>query len=274
MATSNGASRDYKSGQKNNWRRWAWNEISRRVSNRRDALVIYMPGWQDLERSVAVDHGFRPDNMIAIEKNILVAQRLRKKGVITINSDLLAILAAWPEEAPPIAVISADFCSGLAMKHAILLDATLKKPLSNTVFLANFLRGRDESSNTLREIVQKVMRWDDQPLETKHRGVLFLLSYALLVCYDQSLRSLPIEQIAAALKTFLVGLNPKSFSYKSGPQIMDSVIYESPWRNLAMTQHYLRIGSSTFPRERKNISAALAVRTMRMNGTLPHSPSE
>lgn len=81
---------EYKNGPKNQWRRTLWNAIADATPDRRNELVLYLPGSKDLDRPEAVRRGFLPANMIAVERSPAVASELRQRGVTVIQSDLLS----------------------------------------------------------------------------------------------------------------------------------------------------------------------------------------
>ena len=75
---------NYKNGRKNNWRRTVFNQVSARVSAR-DAIVVYLPGPQDLDRQVLCEKGFSPNNLIAVDKDRNVVASLRSKNKVAIK---------------------------------------------------------------------------------------------------------------------------------------------------------------------------------------------
>lgn len=144
---------DYKNGQKNNWRRRAWNHIASLAD--KDAVVLYLPGERDLDRKEAVQRGFKDNNLIAVERDKSVAATLRKQGVNTINSDLLTVLQNWPNHTP-IGVVIADLQCGFDPAVFDLVKAFALHPaLYETTFLVNLQRGRDTLFVRLPEQIEK-----------------------------------------------------------------------------------------------------------------------
>jgi hypothetical protein len=75
---------NYKFGTKANWRRWQWNRIVERLAVPvRDAVVVYLAGPEDLDRPVALSKGFRPDNLIAVDRDGDVVKQLRMNGTLS-----------------------------------------------------------------------------------------------------------------------------------------------------------------------------------------------
>lgn len=295
----NGADKDYKFGQKNNWRRRVWNEIARRVADRRNALVLYLAGEQDLDRKVAVEHGFRPNNMIIVEKDKRVAACLRAEGKVVLNMSLNDALYAWPNESPEVAVVYADLCCGLQPDVGALDDVMGEKPsFFGAVALVNMLRGRDAASNDARQVGARFLPDEWQ----KHRGCLMLVLEALTMLsvnkygneytygtktpwLDSSRELVPLHlgpfdakdmhMFGQLWKTLCV----LPLSYNSGKNIMDSIVYQGVFsKDPALAREIFKKQSAarTWPTDdsmRHQIRAALAVRTMRTSGRLAHAPS-
>lgn len=135
--------KDYKFGSKNNWRRWCWNRISERmIKPKPDCIVLYLAGAQDLDRPIAISHGFRAANLIAIERDGKSISMLREAGVLAINSDLESVCWSWAE--PAVEVLYADFCCGLTPKIVGLLAMLPFLPaFQDTTIMINLLAGRE-----------------------------------------------------------------------------------------------------------------------------------
>jgi hypothetical protein len=281
----NGAEKDYKFGQKNNWRRQIWNEISRRITDRKNALVLYLAGEQDLDRKIAVEHGFRSDNLIIIERDRNVCEKLRDEGKVVINSGLIDVLQEWPTNGPAISLIYGDFCSGLEPDIQAMFDMLEHPSFLSTVMMINLLRGRDSRTNIIRSLITKATG------EEKHRGRLIVAWAALELLnvamrgheavyrqrgegYELSLRT-PKDSEMYIFERLLLIYQPSYFSYKSGPLVMDSVIVRNFYGDLLSEIGISLPSWRPFPQDlglQRKISAALAVRTMRMSGRLPHQP--
>jgi len=166
---------DYQFGVKNNWRRWQWNRIVERlrVLNKRpkNCLVLYLPGEKDLDRPVALSKRFSPDNLIAVEADKTVVDKLRVRGVNCIHGDLGKVIENWPDKEPRIDVVVADYCCGITEVVATFIESFNFTPGVSDKFVVsiNMLRGRDSWSNFLRE-QDTVFGKHDQ----KHRGMQFV----------------------------------------------------------------------------------------------------
>lgn len=134
----------YRNGQKNNWRRSAWNAIDDLVRGpKRDKIVLYLPGSTDLDRPEALRRGYKDANLIAVERDPAVAKVLRAKGVTTIIGDLLTVMQSWPGNLP-VGVVIADFQSGLDAYTGRVVREYLSHPaFDGGVLLTNSQRGRD-----------------------------------------------------------------------------------------------------------------------------------
>ena len=134
---------NYDNPWKKHWRKTVWNEIARRVPNRKDALVLYLPGSTDLDRPVATDskRGFHDANLIAVDRDDTVATYLRKKGRTVINNDLVSVMYNWPEK-HPVSVIFADLQCGMIPYVWELLEAYAENSaFDGTVLAINLMRG-------------------------------------------------------------------------------------------------------------------------------------
>lgn len=104
----------YKFGDKNNWRRWVWNRICERLTKpRRDAVVVYLPGKEDLDRKVAVERGFSPYNLIAVDRSPSVVSIMKAKGALCIEGNLIDVLQCFKNTNVRVDVVLADLCCGL-----------------------------------------------------------------------------------------------------------------------------------------------------------------
>lgn len=289
----NGTTKNYKFGTKNNWRRAVWNEIDKRLreTGRRpkDAIVLYLAGEQDLDRKVMLEHGFRPDNLLIIERDKDVAKKLRKEGKIVICADIRNALLAWGDNHPRVQILYADYCCGLEPKTLIIEKALIGKPSFNTsIAMINFLRGRDASSNDLRAAMGRWSRsWlgAGEELDKKHRGEQYVFSNAMknftLIKlganpafktsphYDENYFLGPKNQDEFFDFLEIYGAyKRKLFSYKSGHLTMDSVVFQSPG-----VGHVVWPDRPEIKKARRQIAAALAIRTMKLSGKLRHSPA-
>lgn len=305
-ACIDGATKDYKFGQKNNWRRWLWNNIVKRKIDKplKECLVLYLAGESDLDRKVAVEKGFHPNNLIAVEKDKQVVKSLRDRGVICIHGDFIEVLKAFYWTDATIDVLIADFCGGFTNKNTKMIDALCAKYLPKQSLVAlNLLRGR-ESGNaipiTCKYEFEKLatMRKEHRiklsakykiaipqivPDDPKNRASMFWKSASTLWTYDH-LELFQAEKNCVLTKNELLDLKdslfdkaiteskPKFRSYNSGTLVYDSVLFSliECMPQYRMTPESAPESWSLLPK----IRAALAIRTQRMNGTLPMSPNE
>jgi hypothetical protein len=170
----------YDNATKDTWNGWAWNQIANRIAvqwgggrldewrckSRRmrkarilaDKTVLYLCGPENRDKAFALKHGFREDNVIAIdiiEKNIVVA---RKSGSLGISVPLEQLLLAWPKDWRIDAVL-ADYCGGFNDTSRVLMYSLWKcegiKLHEKTlpVVVVNLQRGRDHQSNSARQVI-------------------------------------------------------------------------------------------------------------------------
>lgn len=161
----------YQNDQKNDWRVWQWDRIVDGINVPvGDALVLYLPGEQDLDRTEALKRGFRSENLIGVDRSADVVQLHRGKGVF--QGELSDVLSAWGD--PTFDVICADLCCGLGSEsdELIKLVASSKSISGNAVISVNLQRGRDDIS--MVKLTQK--NYGDQrgPIQLGFgKGVIF-----------------------------------------------------------------------------------------------------
>lgn len=145
-----GATRDYKNGPKNNWRRTFWNDILRRTNGREQSeFIIYLVGSRDLDRVIAVEKGVPTQNLVAVDRSITNIAAARLQRVPAVQADAIDLLWSWPRDHRVCAVLL-DFTSGLEFDNVGVFDALQRPPFAAATVMVNFQRGRDEYSNGLR----------------------------------------------------------------------------------------------------------------------------
>lgn len=287
------------------WRKQVINELISRIRDRKNSICIGLPSSEDFDRKVLCQKGFKPDNLIGVEIDQNKVNLLRKAGKNIIFDLLEKVIISWPDS-PNVSMIIGDFCCGLKEEILDLVMAvTMKKAFEGCAVLLNLQRGREkffhEQTENMKETVREIndsisevllsqtidnlddlakkhgksKNWVDEKFavmekelqrlkneeedvlaeKTKHRGKLVI----------KALSNFPVED-----------LSPKYYSYRSRKVIMDSVIFtvpreqepgDVPW------EHYKEEIKPYMDQETKRkINAALAIRTMRLNGTLSHSP--
>lgn len=272
-----GAERDYKFGNKNNWRRWLWNRIRERLSiPPSEATVVYLAGAQNLDAEEAIRRGFRRENLIAIDKDQDIVRQLRQNGSLALQADIT--IAAWAINRP-VHVLLMDFCSGLEAHIADYAHALLaKKTLWNCVVATNLLRGRDASSTRLRQAFSECGKHRSEILRTEM--FLQLQRYIARRIWNPDKPSEERDQFYAQFWKKFNGTVAIS-SYKSGPQYFDSSVYLNPMANFVRSepdffnglQGMMAITDEIEP-IRKRLAALLARRTMQFGATSPRAISD
>lgn len=234
---------NYRFGQKNNWRRRVWNEISKRVKDKKDARILYLAGEQNLDALVAKEKGYDPRNMIAIEIDKKRTESLRKQGVTTICGSIMDVLHAWPEK-HKVDVVIADFCFGFESSSIDIYDSLSSPALVDSVVLINFQRGRDKSTNPIRKYFNGLAMCELKPngeakelFHPKHRAGQFLMFHAwetvsTVFCRNPSGETIDFnpEILNDPKNCLLIGkvfqaMNAEFFSYKSNRVYMDSAVF-------------------------------------------------
>lgn len=238
-----GESFDYKFGNKNNWRRWSWNRVRALIEHPSKEIVIYLAGAGDLDREVAIQKGFRGNNLIAVENDEAVLKTLRDKKVLTISGDLLDVLEAWPTASErSVGVIFADMMHGLEKDFCARFSQLFLHPaFKKTVVVCNLMRGRDQSSKRLRDYMVASIRRNPSRLNglsQLHRGVAF--HSAVISGFYYKMVGLEVEkrpeqyvqewEIREWIESGLAHSLAAFSSYRSTTgQIFDSVVFRSPW---------------------------------------------
>jgi hypothetical protein len=280
---------NYKNGQKNNWRARAWNEIRSRTQNTRDAVVLYLPGSMDLDRKVAISKGFHGPNLIAVERDSEVATVLRGRGVTTIPLSLEQAVTNWPDKVH-VDVLIADFQCGLTDAVKAVLSCWLARSAFRGSILVNMQRGREQGHEaSLIKLRQEAMgllkelpsganvRKFEEEFGLRNRGMMAVEHVAQIAMAAGEKFGCKLSKPADFAKCFGVKI---LHSYRSSDNgvLMDSVIIQKR-RRIGATIDELNgmysVSADEIAREaaaslamRRVISAALAVRTMRLNGDL------
>lgn len=273
---------EYKNGQKNNWRLHLWNRISEVVQNKRDSLVIYLPGEKDLDSFVAQRKGFRSANLIAVENNEQVVKALRVRKRTVIHDDLLTVMLNWPA-AHGVGVVLADLQHGCTKDVLAILTAwCCLEAFRNSVLLVNMQRGRESQADAGYQAILRNREFVETRSidDTKNRALMLLPG--LIGDVARHSGSSADGENACAIAHQFIGWRVLP-SYRSTPKspMFDSFLvhdygllprYESAGD---MLRHVSTAGvdNNFFAQRidlevRQRIAAALAVRRMRLDGRL------
>lgn len=120
-----------------------WNRIVERLSVPvQDAVVLYLAGLSDLDRSIACQKGFRHENMIAVERDRKTHRALRNTGVLAIRGDMLDVVSKWRNQ--NVHVVFADLCCGVTKDTMFIPMCLAVMPeFQNSVCAFNLMRGRE-----------------------------------------------------------------------------------------------------------------------------------
>lgn len=244
---------DYSFGNKAQWRRTMWNQIVKRLQvPARDAVVLYLAGESDADRAVALRHGFRDENLIAVESEKKVTIKLRNAGILTINSDICEVCNSWTS--PKVDLVYADFCCGLTLKIQDFLVAIAGLAMfSESVVAINLMRGRDAQTNEVRAHFNKALANTELKFNAKHRGVQAVLTNSA-GCREHLLRRRFITADGSLVKfknNWMTGWYCKAFhlsfeySYKSNSgQYFDSSVFNN-WSAFKCLEHWCVGGFKT-----------------------------
>lgn len=287
--TTPGATRSYRNGRKNNWRRAVWNEVLRRTASReRSEVILYLPGARDLDREVATSKGVPHQNLIAVDRHEANVRAVRAGGSFAICADVLDVLWAWPDHVPVCAVLL-DLTSGITADTVALFDPFQRRPLRDAVVMVNMLRGRDAWSNERRSLLRSTSldTLASRVLNTESGNraaqLLILDAWGMLdslahfadtgetVVVDRRTIHYPSASGIHAIAGFVRLRCPWLFSYHSGRLVFDTVIVEpyafvnnsgapDDWLDDDMTAITARWHRADV---RRRIAAMLAIRTRR-----------
>lgn len=263
---------DYKTGTKNNWRRRSWNEIARRVKDKKNATVLYLAAEQDLDRAVAVSKGFCADNLISVDMRKEVVDKHRSDGKLSIHGKINEILAQYIDG---VDVLVGDFCSGLTQDVADTFSAAIVGGFvrQGGVALFNIQRGRERDLDWLyiEEILEALA---STGIKDKHRGVV-LWNRHILEGFESHKQNVTFEYFRQYMNDRYM---PTKTSYPSSVNKalkFDTLIVSQPY---PFTNQHRKIWSENYfnrrdiARHTRNIAATKAIATMRKTGNLPHSP--
>lgn len=261
----------YQNGTKETWRGWQWNQIAKRLcgpkplgpaaarERLRDKVAVYLVGPNDIDRDVAVRKGFRTENLIAVDVDRERVTGTREKGGLAIAGDLTHVIAAWPINRQVDAVV-ADFCSGfdvgfMRFAHAICMAPFLRH---GAVVSINLLRGRDALNQTVRD------KYFEGSSDTRRNVKVAGMFANLVACMVTGKENPP----AHATDAIVDEMSPALYSYKSGPQWFDSVVFTWQIDTCQCKRLCDQYDHEAWPRTKtkkakQQIAATMAIRTMR-----------
>ena len=148
----------YRYGNKNNWRRWAWNRIAEHCPvPKSEARVLYMPGPEDNDRDLAKRHGFKDWNLIGVDLCRQVVSKHRAMGKVMVRLD--AVDAAYHGRSD----FDVFFLDFLGDAPGRLIEAMVAMP-GGVLCCLNMLRGRTgpkTKSNPFWTIARTSMAMDE-----------------------------------------------------------------------------------------------------------------
>jgi len=285
-----GKTKNYKFGNKNNWRRTVWNIAAKHIPKKKNAICVYVGDENDLDRPVAIKKGFYSNNLILVNNDKKTVKKIRAQNKLAILGDINEVIGSWNNK-HKISYLNLDICSGLekniqSNSILVLLKSVMERP---GVVCINLQRGRDEYSNDLRLFYKKAMEEDKAKLpkgvnNLKHRGFLLYLAimdflaskYEIKIreSYENKMDYVNIEYKAEGIQPYTEQrainlffwnflLTPTFYSYKSGV-IMDSLIIK-----ISKNMPSFGYPPPSIIKLSNQINAVLAVRTMRRRRILP-----
>lgn len=254
---------EYCNIEKNRWRLHHWKIADRLLSLDSKSVVIYLPGEHDRDAHIGERYGIKPWNMVAVETDKNVVSKLRSENRIVLHMPLTSALYHWPVHTP-IKYVIADLQCGLSDESMLTAIIWASHPsMKKAAITFNMLRGREQATERRGKVRKFLTGSDMEVLEAMGKNR-----------FDQ-LRIMLAHMIRIHYGEFTSGmLGIESFaSYRSlGKRTFDSGLMASLSGNpcdwsLAENMTHESIREGRYAVAIKNrIRAALAVRTMQMNG--------
>jgi len=102
---------DYNSKEKQEYREFVWEQVSENCPpEHSDGYHIYLPTYEDHDRDVAIKNGIVSENLVAVNDDKEIVNKLKKEGKKAIHGDIYEIIHCWPENTPIHSIIL-DTCS-------------------------------------------------------------------------------------------------------------------------------------------------------------------
>lgn len=248
-------------GTKETWRGWQWNRVCDRIPKceRRDAVVLYLPGPEDRDRSSLINKGFSNHNLIAVDKSPQAVEGVRRGGGVAICENISDVVKAWPPSRR-LDCISADLLGGFTDSSFKLWLAMILRGRP-VVCAMNMMRGRD----ALGGAVSKSKYQSRYTLPPTHRGAQLIEFAIRYLCFEYESAELTPRQYQvwkAKQEQMSNRLSPVFYSYRSQRGMYyDSVICQS---FLPPCDDSI-LAFDVPERTRRRVAAALAVSTQYRN---------
>lgn len=266
---------NYQNGTKNNWRRRSWNVIADAVPSKRGAIVLYLPGGANLDMRVALEHGFRRANMIAVERD----KKVEKYSLSVLDARLGDVMCSWPDR-PTVSVVVADMVCGCDKEALGVPLAWLgSKAFSGATLLLNVMRGRETTAFYKNLAKHRYSAWWPEfaaryGVDEKHRGLIAVtwihFMYARMFCGgDNKLARTGDNDCYERWKISLIpGYRSTSGQYFD--TLIATDLHRDDHRRVSWKVAADHPGLTSAEREEiyalnRRINAVLAVRTMRLS---------
>lgn len=263
----------YKFRNKNNWRKWAWNQIRDRVDTPSEEVILYLADEYDLDRPVALSKGFKHYNLIAINKDKEICETLRGQKKIAMHGDLVSLLLSWDKISTlQPTVVFADLCGTINTAIDVTI-ASLSMKYPPKVLVLNMIKGRETRGGFGSFFVRRMNKTVGKPID---RAVALLpILQGIIGEYFFGFSSLSKnwtkKECALVYNMMLEQMVPNWRAYKSvNGSVMNSIAFSIPTDLFIGTseKHPLLNQYKYSNKLTRQISANLAIRTMRMNKTL------
>jgi hypothetical protein len=274
-------------GQKSHWRRSAWNNIARRIPNKKQAVCLYMPAKKDHDRRIACSKGFLSSRLVAVDRDKAVVDSIKRQGKPVIHGDIFDAARAWLDATVVFADLQGGMTLGVASFMAEFCWGALA-PTGGGVLAINMRRGQDTGNKLLCELVDnfpglgECLAKSGQKDAMTNRAIIMFSAWMMCLA-DFSRRSTACDREAQSVYNDLQEMcDPSFLSYKSqGGAYYDTFIVSSLAGPIAKSADYQGLVSS----KRKSLKASVpngllssvaaqkAVLTMRMSGKRRHAPA-
>jgi hypothetical protein len=259
----------YKFRTKDHWRRTMWKGIKARLLvPTKDAVVLYMPGPENLDMPVAVGLGFRKDNLIGVDRSEEISKQLRKTGQLCIHGDFWTVVDSW-SKTTPLHVLFPDFTGPLVNDtyrgtlNAMSCHSQKTGPAGLHVLAANVLAGR--------EVIDKFEVFGGVRPCGSNRWEIFIFDYFFRTLQILEQLKLGRDIATGIMQKKIADMSPSYMSYTSHTgQRFDSII--SRLAGSGFFQIDKRTEDRSSAKTSRQITSILAHRTMRQGSRCSANP--
>lgn len=214
----------YESNSKQTYGRgWAINRIIERLSVHPSEARIVLLAGEDYDRQLLIRRGFLNHNIVSVDRDSDVVDRVRSNGGIAIHGLIQGVLRCWPDDWFVHGLLL-DFNCGFDHSVVQALAALLANPFRSATCYLNMQRGRDWAGRILSK--QEV---PPTSLNRAHTALSAMVRYHVRGAPDSYLFSDDEKELLVSVlwnDLQVVGATP--YRQKKGGVLMDGCIFKVP----------------------------------------------